>query len=129
MSKNDFDNTLTIVNKKNTSSKTKCLEAQKKLNILKTKGYSFLISRMYFVSNDGSQIMFVYQPTLDTSELKKDKGTDYVLRWNSKGLYTSKLKPLCTPFLDRIKLSGYRMRIKCDREPLTVEQNNYATKL
>ena len=129
MSKNDFDNTLVSVNKKNTSSKTKYLEAQKKLNILKTKGYSFLIGRMYFVSNDGSQIMFVYQPTLDTLESKKDKGTDYVLSWNSKGEYTSKLKPLYTAFLDSIKPSGYRMRIKCDREPLTVEQNNYTTKL
>ena len=26
-----------------------------------------------------------------------------------------------------IKFSGYRMRIKCDQDPLAVEQNNYAT--
>ena len=27
---------------------------------------------------------FVYQPTLDSLELKKDKGTDYVLSWRTK---------------------------------------------
>ena len=42
---------------------------------------------MYFASNDGSQNTFVYQPTLDTLELKKDKGTDYVLTWKSNGVY------------------------------------------
>ena len=29
-----------------------------------------------FLGDDGSQNMFVYQPTLDTLELKNDKGTD-----------------------------------------------------
>ena len=31
---------------------------------------------MYFTSDDGSQNMFVNQPTLDMLELIKDKGTD-----------------------------------------------------
>ena len=65
-----------------------------------------------FTSNDGSQNTFVYQPTLDTLELKKDKGTDYVLSWKSNGVYNSKLKPLYTAFLHSIKLSEYRMRKK-----------------
>ena len=29
-------------------------------------------------------------------EFKKDKDTDYVLSWKSKGVYNSKLKTLCT---------------------------------
>ena len=29
-----------------------------------------------FLGDDGSQNMFAYQPTLDTLELKNDKGTD-----------------------------------------------------
>ena len=53
--------------------------------------------------------MFVYQPTLDTLELKKDKGPDYVISPKSKGIYTSKLKPLYTAFFHSIKLSGYKM--------------------
>ena len=67
---------------------------------------------MYFTSNDGSQNTFVYQSTLNTLELKKDKGTDYVLSWISKGVYNSKLKPLYTASLHSIKLSEYRMGIK-----------------
>ena len=54
--------------------------------------------------------MFLYQPTLDALELKKDKGTDYVLSWKSKRLYTSKHKRLYTAFLHGIKPSGYWMR-------------------
>ena len=72
--------------------------------------------------------MFVYEPGLITFELKKDKSTDYVLSWKSKGVYTSKLKPLYTAFLHNINFSGYRMRIKLDKDPLTEEQNNYLTK-
>ena len=53
--------------------------------------------------DDGSQNMFVYQPTRDTLELKKDKSTDNVFRWKSKGLYTSKFTPLYTTFLHSIK--------------------------
>ena len=82
-----------------------------------------------FTSNDGSQNTFVYQPTLDTLELKKDKGTDYVLSWKSNGVYNSKLKPLYTAFLHSIKLSGYKMGIKFDKDPLAVEENNYLTKI
>ena len=36
---------------------------------------------MYFTSNDGSQNSFVCQPTLNTLELRKSKGTDCVLSW------------------------------------------------
>ena len=46
--------------------------------------------------------MFVYQPTLGTLELKKDKGTVYVLIWKSKGVSNSKLKPSYTAFLHNI---------------------------
>ena len=71
----------------------------------------------------------VYQLTLDTLELQKDKGPDYVLSWKSKGVYDSKLKPLYTAFLHSMKLSGYKMGIKFDKDPLDVEQNNFASKI
>ena len=111
------------------SNKTKHLEVQKKLNSLITKDYNFFLGRIYFTSNDGSQNTLVYQPTLDILELKKDKGTDYVLRWKSKGVFNSKLKSLYTAFLHKIKLSEYRIGIEFDKDPLTVEQNNYLTKI
>ena len=84
VNKIDFDNKRINFNRKITSSKTKYLEVQKKLNSLTAKDYIFLLRRIYFTSNDGSQNTFVYQPILDTLELKKDKGADYVLSCKSK---------------------------------------------
>ena len=71
--KTDFDNKLTNFNRRITLNKTKHLEVQKKLNSLITKDYNFFLGRNYFTSNDGSQNTFVYQPTLDTLELKKTR--------------------------------------------------------
>ena len=122
VTKADFDNKPTSFNKRVRSNKIKYLEVQKKLNSLITKDYNFFLGRIYFTSNDGSQNTFIYQPTLDTLELKKDKGTDHVLSWKSNGVYNSKLKPLYTAFLHSIKLSGYKMGIKFDKDPL-VDQN------
>ena len=128
MNKTDFDKKPTNFNKGITSNRTKHLEVQKKLNSLITKDYIFL-GRIYFTSNDGSQSTFVYQPTLDDLELKKDKGTHYVLSCKSKGVYNSKRKPLYTALLHSIKLSRYRTGIKFDKDPLIVEQNNYLSKI
>ena len=77
MSKTDFENKLISFNRKITSNNTKYLNVQKLLNSITTKVYNFFLSRIYFTSNDGSQKMFVYHPTLNTSESKKYKGTDY----------------------------------------------------
>ena len=76
----DVDHKLTSFNRLITLNKTKHLEVQKKLNSIITNNYNFLGGgRIHFTSNDGSQNRFFYQPTLDASEFKKDKGTDYVL--------------------------------------------------
>ena len=50
------------------SNKTKYLEVQKRLSSLAAKDYNFFFGRIYFTSDDGSQNMFVYQPTLDILE-------------------------------------------------------------
>ena len=83
MKKTNFDNKLTSFNRQITSNKTKYLEVQNKLNSLITKGFDFFFDRIYFTSIDGSQNTFAYQQTLDTLELKKDKGTVYIFRWKS----------------------------------------------
>ena len=72
---------------------------------------------------------FFYQPTLDTLELRKDKDTDYVLSWDQKGVYKSKLMKLYTASLLSITCSGNRMGIKLDKSPLAAEQNNYSSKI
>ena len=56
--------------------------------------------------------------------IKKRGVTDYLLSWKSKGVCTSKLKPLYTAFLNSIKLSGYRVKIKFDKDPSAVEKNS-----
>ena len=60
---------------------------------LQTLDLSYFVGKNIF-GDDGSQIMFVYQATLNTLQLKEDNGTGYILRWKSKILYTSKLKSL-----------------------------------
>ena len=56
-----------------------------------TKYFSFFLDKMYFRSDDGYQNMFVYQPTFNVLDLKIAKGTEYVIGWKSKGVYSSKL--------------------------------------
>ena len=91
VTKTDFDKKLTSFNRKSTSNKTKYLEVQKKLNSLIINYYNLFFGRIYFTSIDGFQNTFVYQLTLDTLELKKEKSTDYVLSWKSNGVSNSNL--------------------------------------
>ena len=72
---------------------------------------------------------YIYKSTLDTLELRKDKGIGYVLSWKSKGVCNSKLKQLYNAFLHNIKLSRYKVRIKFYKDPLAVKQNNHTTKI
>ena len=71
LSKADFDNEFISFNRKIISNKTK--EIKEKINSLITKYYNFFFGRTYFICNDGSWKTFLYKPTLDTLELKKDK--------------------------------------------------------
>ena len=45
------------------------------------------------------------------------------------GVYSSKLEPLYTTFLNIIKLSGYRIGKKFDKDSLAEEQNNCLAKI
>ena len=47
-----------------------------------------------FFGDDSFQFMFVYQPTFNTLELKKDKDTNYVIGWKSESLQTCQLSRL-----------------------------------
>ena len=55
MRKIDFDKKETSFNKQITSIITKYLEVQRKLNSVITKDYNFLLGRIYFTCNDGSE--------------------------------------------------------------------------
>ena len=85
---------------------------------------------MYFINDDVSQDMFVYQPILDTLTLKKIKVLIKILVVNqSEFILLTKLKSWYTTLLHSINLSGYRLGIKFDKDHLAVEQNNYAIKI
>ena len=45
------------------------------------RDYTFSICRNHFTSNDGSQNTFVYQSTLDASELRTGADNDCVISW------------------------------------------------
>ena len=95
--------------------------------MLLTNYHNFFLGRNYFTSNDRSQNTFVYQPTLDTLELTKV--TDSVITCKSKGVFSSKLKPLFTVFFNSITLSEYKIGIKFDKDPLALDQNNHLIKI
>ena len=73
VSKTDFDIKLITFNRIsfNYRNKRKYLLVRRKLSRLIIKDYDFFLGRIHFTTNDGSQNTFVYQPTLDTSEIKK----------------------------------------------------------
>ena len=62
-------------------------------------------------------------------EQNQDKGTGYVLSWESKGVYNPKHNALYTAFLHSRKLCGYQLGIKFDKNLSAVELNNYECKI
>ena len=71
--KTNFDNKLMSFNRNITSNKTKHFEVLKIINSLTTNYHNSFLGRLYFTSNNGSQNTFIYQPTLDTLDLKNRK--------------------------------------------------------
>ena len=84
---------------------------------------------MSFTGNDGVQNMFVYQPIFSKLHLKKDKDTSYILIFKSQKVYRSALSPQHLAFLHNMNLSGQRIGIKLNKNPLVKEQNKYSTKI
>ena len=66
---------------------------------------------------------------LDTLELNKGEGTDYVLSLKSKRVFNFKLKLLYTAFLNSINFYEFRIGIKFVKDLLAVEQSNYLRKI
>ena len=58
---------------------------------LETHDLNYFLGKKFF-GDDGSQNIFVYQPTFTMLELNIGKvTTDYVIDWKSKGVYNFKL--------------------------------------
>ena len=84
VNKTDFDNKLTSFNRRIISNKIENLEVQKQLNSLITKNYNFFLGRIYLTSDDGTQNMFVYQPTFGVLDIKKARIVNILLVRNQK---------------------------------------------
>ena len=86
--------------------KTETLAKKEELNteLVKVEKYdlSYFLSKKLLHIGDFPK-MFVYQATLSTLQLQKDKSTDYVIHWKSKILYASTLSPKYIYFLHSIK--------------------------
>ena len=52
------------------------------------------MGRIIFKVDDGSQNMFIYQPTFDNINVKETNNEYNVYAWKSKGIYSTELKPL-----------------------------------
>ena len=62
-------------------------------------------------------------------ELKKDKGTEYIISCKSKGVYNSKLIALHRAYLPKVKYFRNKTGIQFNSTPLVIEHNNHARKI
>ena len=106
------------------ATKTELKQKQDKIAKLQSFDSNYFLGKICF-GDDDFQNMFFYHTTFDMLELKKDKGTDYILGWNSKGVFTSKLKPLYMLYM----LPECNLETRFVEDPLAVEWNNYVTKM
>ena len=93
MNKTDFGTKLTSFNKRINSNRTRNLVTEKELKRLRIIDLSYFRGENFF-RNDVFQDMFVYQPTLNTLQIKYEKTFENVVSWKSKEAYTTNLKPL-----------------------------------
>ena len=110
ITKTDFDNKLSNLNRKITSNKTKHILVENELKKLKTFDLSYFIGKNY-CEKDGTQNYLVLQPI---SRYLKINGK-YTLSWKSKGLSDETITPYTTsdnsltPLIDHY---GTRIRLK-----------------
>ena len=93
-----------------------------------TKDYNFFLERMYFTSDDGSQNMFLYQPTFNVLEFKNSKSTEYIISCKSKGIFNSKLITLYGAFF-YVTENILKIGIQFNSTSSVIKQNNYTTKI
>ena len=93
VTKTDFDDKLSNLNRKITKNKTNHLLVQSELKKLKTLDLSYFIGKNYF-EKDGTQNYLLFQPIIRYFKVNMIIGaTDYVLSWKPKGLSDSAIKP------------------------------------
>ena len=117
VAKSSFDNTVSSLDSKIATNKTKNESTENELKLLKTLDLNYFISKGHF-EEDGTQNYLVFQPTNRYIKLIANNNKLYISSWKSKGLSDETIKPLVTsdniltPLIDyvgdkiRLKLSG-----------------------
>ena len=92
----------------------------KKLEAISTKDYSFFLGRIYITSDNGSQNLFVYQPTFSTIKYHNTR-TEYLISWRSKILYTTNLTPTNSYLLPNIVIFNRTISLQFDSTALVLD--------
>ena len=93
ITKADFDDKLSRINKKITENKAENVLVKNELNKLKTFDSSYFIGKSHF-EEDGTQKYLVFQPV--NKYFKVITNTDYTSSWKSQGLSAESIKPPTT---------------------------------
>ena len=93
ITKTDFDDKLSNLNRRITSNKTKHVHVENEFKKLKISDSSYFIGKNYF-EEDGSQNYSVFQPI--SRDFKVIANTKFISSWKSKGLSDETITPYAT---------------------------------
>ena len=91
ITKTDFDNKLSSLNRKIVSNKSKHLVIENDLKKIKTFDLGYFIGKSHF-DEDGAQRYLIFQPILKSFTLN----SNWIIKWKSKGLSNESLEVVST---------------------------------
>ena len=114
ITKADFDDKLSNLNRNITVEKSKHLLVENKLKKVKTFDWNYFIGKIHF-EEDGTQNYLVFQPIVRYFKVNTITNTDYVSSWKSKGLSAETIKPPTTSdnsLTPAVSYYGTKTRVK-----------------
>ena len=115
MRKTDFDNTVSSLDSKIATNKTKSESIEKEFKKSKRNLGFVVLENILFDGEDGSQTYLIFQPVHRYVKIANIANTRYITEWKSKGLFDESIKPPptsdknLTPLIDYY---SYNIRLK-----------------
>ena len=122
VTKTDFDDKLSNLNRTITSSKTKHVLVENELKKLKTFDLSYFVGKNYF-EEDGAQNYLVFQPI--RRYFKIIANSKYISSWISKGLSDEIITPYVTS--DNSLIDYYDSKVRVEFNKGCLKQSNKLT--
>ena len=122
MTKTDFGDKLSNLNRKITSNKTKHVLVENELKKLKTFDLSYFVGKNYF-EEDGAQNYLVFQPI--RRYFKIIANSKYISSWISKGLSDEIITPYVTS--DNSLIDYYDSKVRVEFNKGCLKQSNKLT--